>query len=91
MNSNYSIAIVIKMVKELEGNTKTENGQINIGNNHKSIFTIPLSPLKGDVTPFIPKKYKHQHNIFNIEPKTFQENKNKLYMGNNQEKEKKNY
>ena len=74
------------MVKELEGNTKIENDHINIGNNHKLIFTIPLSSLKDNVTPFIPKNYKHQQNI---EPKTFLENKNKLYMDNNQEKGKK--
>ena len=76
------------MVKELEGNNKMENEYKNLGNNCKSIITIPISSLKTNFTPFIPKNYKNQKKL---EQKEFLESKNKLYALNDLEKEKKNF
>ena len=65
-----------------------ENEYKNLGNNCKSIITIPISSLKTNFTPFIPKNYKKQKKL---EQKEFLESKNKLYALNDLEKEKKNF
>ena len=76
------------MVKEIKGFEKSNNNMENkfksTGNNSQSTITIPLSFIKNEITPFIPKDYKFKQNS---------ENKEFLEKTNNKdikEKERKN-
>ena len=59
------------MVKEIKGfekaETNMENKFKNMGNNSQSTITIPLSFIKNEITPFIPKDYKFKKNSGNKE------------------------